>query len=182
MQYSGMTGKSLTELECCVLGVVWREGPCTAYDLRKIFERSLTTSWRASTGSIYPLVRKLEKMGLVTVVAVGASKRNSRSITITKAGLSKVRNWVCDVPDWIGEPLADPIRTRFYFLQTIAKPKREAVLEEWMSLTRAAIEAVEMEIRKFVELEDTIETVSHQGALMQLQARENWLAMLRPYC
>ncbi len=177
-----MTRQSLTELECCVLGVVWRDGPCTAYDIRKSFEQSATTSWRASTGSIYPLIRKLEKKGLVTVYAVIGSKRQSKLIRITKEGLSKVEEWVSVSPDWLGESVADPIRTRFQFLETIAKPKRKAVLDEWITRTCSAIDCIETEIQNFDKAADQVEILSHRGVLLQLQARQKWLELLKQSC
>ena len=55
----------LTDLEQAALGVVWRDGPCTPYQVRKQFLDSPTPSWSGSAGTIYPLMRRLEDMGLV---------------------------------------------------------------------------------------------------------------------
>ena len=36
MRGKGVAGEP-TELEGCVQGVVWQQGPCTAYTIRKVF-------------------------------------------------------------------------------------------------------------------------------------------------
>ena len=38
--------KNLTELEACVLALITKEGPCTAYSIRKQFEESLSLGER----------------------------------------------------------------------------------------------------------------------------------------
>jgi hypothetical protein len=35
----------LTNLEAAVLSVIWSEGPCTAYAVRRQFQRSLSSHW-----------------------------------------------------------------------------------------------------------------------------------------
>jgi PadR family transcriptional regulator len=52
------TKRALTELESCVLGVVWQRGPCTAYTVRR-------EHWSSSAGSIYPVLARLESLGLI---------------------------------------------------------------------------------------------------------------------
>src|SRR6476659_7226575 len=55
----------LTELEQCVLGVIWRDGPMTAYEIAALFTKSLSPYWSGSAGAIYPVVQRLRKRGLV---------------------------------------------------------------------------------------------------------------------
>jgi DNA-binding PadR family transcriptional regulator len=53
----------MTELKFTILAIVARDGPLSAYDIRKIFARSLTSTWSSSTGSIYPSIRRLQNIG-----------------------------------------------------------------------------------------------------------------------
>ncbi len=55
----------MTELESTVLGVVWLRGPCTAYVIRQEFLASSSSYWTASTGAIYPVLRRLEGAGMI---------------------------------------------------------------------------------------------------------------------
>ena len=72
--------KNLTELEACVLALVAKEGPCTAYSIRKQFEESLTSTWHASTGSIYPLIRRMTERGLLARQDVESDGRGAKEI------------------------------------------------------------------------------------------------------
>ena len=41
----------LSELEAVVLGLIWAEGPCTAYSVRLTVRRSLSDQWSGSAGA-----------------------------------------------------------------------------------------------------------------------------------
>src|SRR5204863_1572686 len=104
------------ELEHCVLSVIWRIQPCTAYQVRRAFQTSLTASWRASTGSIYPLLRKLVAKGFVIQAAIPGDRRHGQALKISPAAAQSLKSWLQDSSSWIAEPVADPIRTRSYGL------------------------------------------------------------------
>ena len=53
----------LTDLELTVLGIIWKDGPSTAYALMRELAESPTSHYRAGAGSIYPLVARLKKRG-----------------------------------------------------------------------------------------------------------------------
>jgi DNA-binding PadR family transcriptional regulator len=173
-----MSRKSLSELESCVLGLIWREGPLTAYQTRMSFLRSSTTSWRASTGSIYPLIRKLQKQGLITTRSIPKSRRNAKLLEVTKSGIASIKGWVSDMPDWIGDPIADPIRTRFYFLNTLSKAKQKPVLAKWRIKTNENISKITTEMRASAKEGDEIEVAALKGVLLHLKARAKWLETL----
>ena len=175
MQNRNMEKRKLSELEACVLGVIWRDGPNTAYQVRMSFSRSLTTSWRASTGSIYPLIRKLKKMGLITERAIPDDPRRAKMLEITENGLAEVKSWVASMPEWIAEPVADTIRTRYHFLSSLPERQRSAVLAAWISHTQEAITHAKAEILHYTEIGDKIDATAHRGMMMQLQARLKWL-------
>jgi hypothetical protein len=48
--------RRLSELEAAVLGLVWSDGPCTAYAVRRTVQNSLSTQWSGSAGAVYPVV------------------------------------------------------------------------------------------------------------------------------
>lgn len=175
---SKMSKQPLSELEACVLGVIWRKGPLTAYQTRKSFLESTTTSWRASTGSIYPLIRKLRKQGLLTARDIPGNRRNAKLLAVTESGIARIKDWVSDTPDWIGEPIADPIRTRFYFLNSLSKAKQKKVLAIWTARTNESISRISTSIRASAKTGDEIEVAAQQGVLLHLKARAKWLETL----
>ena len=121
-----------SELEGFVLGLVWQLGPASAYEIRRHMQTSPSTQWSASAGSIYPLMRRLERAGLLKSRERSGGGRGGREYTITAKGQSALR-------EWVGPPLGaavvtvahDPLRSRARFLGALP---REARLE-WISGT-----------------------------------------------
>ena len=84
-------------LRHAILGLLQRQ-PSTGYELTRLFDKSLRTSWHASHSQIYPELARLEGDGLVEVVATGP--RRSRTWGITDAGRAELRRWVVEAePD-----------------------------------------------------------------------------------
>jgi DNA-binding PadR family transcriptional regulator len=84
-------------LRYAILGLLARR-PSTGYELTLTFDRSLRTSWHASHSQIYPELGKLERAGLVEVVARGA--RRSKTYGLTGPGRDELRRWLVEAePD-----------------------------------------------------------------------------------
>lgn len=165
----------LTELEGAVLGAVQLEGPCTAYAVRKVFQRSPSTFWSGSAGAIYPLLERLELQGLLasTVVPRGAARR--KTYTLTRAGRTALRRWIGPpLPDRLAALQADPIRTRIGFLASLSPAGRRAFLE-------AAEAQIAMEIELTREYGDArketapFEFAASRGLVAVHRARLRWI-------
>lgn len=168
----------VTELEQCVLAVIWRTAGATAYQVRKVFQSSLTATWRASTGAIYPILRRLAEAGLVDERPVAGSKRNARLLTITKAGEAALRSWLVDESDWIAAPVADPMRTRSQVLALLGGQKASAIIEKWRTTSTSALNHVEQRLEDYRLEGNEVETLAHRGTQLQLLARLEWLEEL----
>lgn len=171
--------KSLTELEACVLALIAREGPCTAYSVRKQFEESLTSTWHASTGSIYPLIRRMTERGLLSRRDVESDGRGSKEIEATPAGRRAAQAWLKDVPDWIGEPAADPIRTRLNFISLLAPEECGPAIEQMMVVTKDAAARTAANRDQLKANGKAVEALAVSGAHAMLLARLSWLEEVR---
>lgn len=167
--------KNLTELEACVLALVAKEGPCTAYSIRKQFEESLTSTWHASTGSIYPLIRRMTERGFLARQDVESDGRGAKEIEATPAGRKAAQAWLKEVPDWVGEPAADPIRTRLIFISVLAPGDRVAVIKRMIAATQVSLSRVEVNRAQLSAEGRAVDALSVAGAGHMLQARLNWL-------
>lgn len=160
-----------SELEGFVLGLVWEMGLCSPYELRRQMGASPSTQWSASAGAIYPLVRRLEKAGLVRSKVKAHGKRARREYEVTGAGLKALRAWV-------GPPLAreavtvahDPLRSRARFLGTLSKKERLA----WVKAVRAALDEVERRVRAWKPAKGSGELMTISGEL-DVRSRREWL-------
>lgn len=135
-----------SELEGFVLGLVWRMGPCSPYDVRRSLLESPSTQWSASAGAIYPLLRRLERARLVKSKAKRNGKRERREYEVTPAGLKALRAWVG--PPFSEEAVTvthDPIRSRARFLGVLSQAERAA----WIAAARAALDEVEKRVKEW---------------------------------
>ena len=166
---------SLTELDFCVLGVIWECGPLSAYRVRIRFEQSNTAAWSSSSGSIYPSIRRLVRAGLA-VASSQRDARNTRHVAITAKGRERLRTWIVDLPPGIGTATADPIRTRAQFVTSVPREDRLRFLENARAATRAALREVETVAKRTSASPDSfLEYVGTLGSIFELRARLQWL-------
>jgi DNA-binding PadR family transcriptional regulator len=155
-------------------------GPCSAYEVRRHMQESPSTQWSGSAGAIYPLMRRLERAGLLRGRVRKAGKRAGREYQVTPAGIKALRAWV-------GPPLAaeavtvahDPLRSRARFLEALPVRQRLA----WIQAARAALDEVERRVRaweavngKRVGLAAELMTLSGEG---DVRGRREWVDEVR---
>ncbi len=128
---------AITELEGVVLGIVDSLQPCTAYAVRKQLLASPSTHWSASAGSIYPLLSRLEEMGLVSTRVDPADRRGRRLTSVTRKGRAALRSWIMQAGDpQVAARVFDALRTRAFFLDALDPGEQKRFAE-------AALEAAE---------------------------------------
>jgi DNA-binding PadR family transcriptional regulator len=121
----------LNDLEATTLGVIWKTGPCTPYTVRKEFQNSRSSHWSGSSGTIYPLIRKLEKTGFLTSSNAKTGKRKSKLYTLTSKGLSELRKWLKPPLTETDVMLTlDLVRTRLFFLEALTPKQRELFFDD----------------------------------------------------
>lgn len=164
-----------TELEQVTLGVVWRDGPCTPYHVRKQFLASPTDEWSGSAGTIYPLMRRLEEQGHLTSDVSDRDRRGTRLYRVTPAGRRALKRWLRPPlsPSAIG-PGSDLIRTRLLFFEALSAAERR----EFLEVVTRQLEEATSEMRA-LEREakvggDRICILAARGALLVARARRDW--------
>lgn len=168
-----MNGRKLSELESCALGIIGRTQPCTGYSVRKAFQQSLTINWSASTGAIYPLLKKLTAEGLIEESGMAPDKRGGRLLSVTPKGEAVLRAWVTDVHGRIGSPSADLVRTRSYLLPLLHNAEQRRLVGEWRSATKKTLEAIRE--LKVITKDSPPDRIAFRGSELQLEARLQWL-------
>jgi DNA-binding PadR family transcriptional regulator len=170
----------VTELEYCVLGIVWQSGPITAYEVAKPFAASPSSYWSGSAGAIYPLVRRLEEKGLIRGKAAQWNSRKKRVLTITEQGLAALREWLAPpFPDSAGAASFDPIRTRLVFLNALPPKSRARFFDDAERVVREQLAALQSLHAREREGGSQLDALSTRGAMHELEARLAWLAEVR---
>lgn len=168
--------EKLSELEGAVLGLAWSMGPATPYAIRKVFLDSPAPHWSGSAGAIYPLVRRLERQGLLRSEAAARGRRTSRLYTLTGEGLSRLRAWISPAPrEAVGVPM-DPLRTRLRFLEALPAGERTRFIRECRRRLREHLEEVREDCRRRRRSGDRYEYLMARGALLAVRARLAWLS------
>lgn len=174
------TDKPLSELEGVSLGIVQALQPCTAYQVRGELKGAPSSHWRASAGSIYPLLSRLEKRGLLTSVADDADGRGKKLLQITAAGKQAIRRWILAGTDAdLISSLTDPVRSRMFFLQALAPKQRRDYLDRMIR----RLEDYHIETQEHLNLidvdDDPFNYLGALGGTMSAAARLEWLREVR---
>ena len=176
MPNSKATEKKLTDLEAAVLGVIWRDGPCTPYAIRQHFQGSPSPRWSGSAGAIYPLVRRLEQKQLVTSAPGKRGKRAQRDYRISRDGARIFRKWLRN-PD-TSTDLAlvhDPLRTRILFLSALTSEQSREFVERSLIDLQHQASKIKKELKQLSDADDRCRYLGARNAMLLTKARIQWL-------
>ena len=170
----------LSDLEFCVLGIVWKKGPCTAYTVRKEFVTSPSSHWSGSAGSIYPLMRRLDEKGLLRSSAGRKGRRPHLAYRITRTGLATLRRWLSPpLPGGSAAITFSPLRTRMHFLKALTPRKRIAFLEDALAGLGREIGVVEEICDRYLEEGDLFSHLASIHGLLALRSQVEWIGIVR---
>lgn len=161
----------LSELEGCVLGHLWKHGPCTAYAIRKELLDSPSSHWSGSAGAIYPLLERLETRGIVTSRRTARGDRQHWLYELTTKGLDSFLAWLSPALEHDLISIApDPLRTRMYFLGVLPPARRLAFLAQAREKLKQHIEQM-----RDPPNADEFDRLANRGAIRMTRARIAWL-------
>jgi DNA-binding PadR family transcriptional regulator len=168
-----------SELETSALGFIWRDGPVSAYAVRRFYLDSPTLQWSGSAGAIYPLLARMKRRGLVRAVSRPTGRRPAQVYSITAKGVAALQRWL--KPPFPPRDVAatiDGLRTRTYFLLALSAADRRKFFA-------AAERAIAQEVRRGVALlstdyarADPLAPLAIRGSIMIARARLQWIKEL----
>lgn len=163
----------LSDHEGNLLALLLRCEPATPYQLLRLHVLSPFSRLNESKGSLYPLVRRLERQGLLASRPVNGDRRNARLLTCTDRGRAAVRAWISRIDPTNALP-DDPLLIKIGGLALLSGAEQR----EWVMGARRILE------RKIQTLEShgaTVEAFSgfaRTGAMLSLIVRLEWLELL----
>jgi DNA-binding PadR family transcriptional regulator len=170
-----MKGRSVSELEGCVLGVIGLEEPVTAYAVAMVFVKSPSPQWSGSAGAIYPLVQRLQRGKLVRATKHAVGLRGRSLLSLTPAGRMAFQRWLGPpVSARVGGVPPDSLRTRIRFLGLVSARKQASFLE----MARRSAERSLLVVRAdctYWKMRGGFRYLIARGALMSMEARCRWL-------
>jgi DNA-binding PadR family transcriptional regulator len=168
--------RSLSELELAALGYLWRDGPCTAYRVRRGFEESPSSHWSGSSGAIYPLLRRLEERGFVRSKSGATGARPRKTVSVTPDGRDVLRKWLESVIDLdVASSIHDALRTRMFFLDLLPPAARLDVVRSAIRACEEHTVAIEQDLEDRETSGDRFGVLAARGAWHAARARLVWL-------
>lgn len=142
--------------------------PCSGYDIKKFCDKGISQFWNENFGHIYPVLKQLEKEGLITKEAMKAEGKPPRNVySITPKGRE-------ELTDWLMRPVENtPARLELLLKMTFARNiPREYMIKE--------LESVKQKHEK--RLQEHLEAEAQFGRNEQTRQDEGypyWVATLR---
>jgi DNA-binding PadR family transcriptional regulator len=164
----------LSDNEGSLLGLVLRRQPVTAYQLFRVYEQSPVTSFNASKGSLYPLIRRMLAAGLLEAEHKSGDGRNPASLRCTKAGEQAVRSWLKNLRT-SHVMLDDPLRTMMLSLDQLGRDEQIEWVTEAKRLVAEKMALVEQYSRS---VQVPFQEIAHRSAMGALRAKMEWLDAL----
>lgn len=167
----------LTDLEAAAVGEILNHQPCTAHFIRTCFRESLTSHFSNSAGSVYPMMKRLEKRGVLESSSRKEGQRYVRYYHVTAVGQSDLRKWLST--DLAEQELIsiDPTRTRMLYLNRLSKSKRV----NWFDCRERELKAQLANIKKQSQRIDPstraaiFQELAIENAIVNFQSRLKWL-------
>lgn len=162
-------------LKFIILGLLTQQGQ-TGYDLAKSFDSDIGEFWQANHSQIYPLLKKMEKEGLITheILTVG-QKMEKKLYLITKAGETLFDQWLKEpsLPD----NSHDEFILKLYFINDAHSSLLPVMLREQAKIHHAKLGHLEQQLkRKFPDQTAIDRQYGHFLVLRHALNRENQYA------
>ncbi|MBN2305696.1 MAG: PadR family transcriptional regulator [Anaerolineae bacterium] len=172
--------RDLTTLEYIVLGLISIE-PQSGYSIISTLETGISR-WSASPGSIYPILKRLDKQGLIAgELEIVYETRPRKMYRLTAQG-----GTVLD--DWLRGPLAwsevlegrDIVLIKFLFMEQ--RLSRDEVIK-WLDTYEEQTDSYNAPQRVFHEIliggSSLHQQLIHEVTLMELNMQRTWIQLAR---
>ena len=172
--------RKLSELEGVSLGIIYKRQPCTAYRVRSELKLAPSSHWRASAGSVYPLLARLKADGLVASTTDKNDGRGRKLLKVTAHGRQSLKAWIiAGVDQDLISSVTDPIRSRTFFLNVLSAPKRQEYLDRLIALMESYLSETKDHLEQKKKTGELIDYLGSLGAVTLTEARLDWLRVVR---
>lgn len=171
-----MIERGLTDLEYAVLGLISVE-PQSGYSIINAFELSPSIRWSASPGSIYPMLKRLEKAGYIDGEIQPVHETRPRKMyRLTPKGEAVFDEWIRETPTNLEvTERRDVMMLKFLFAEKRLTP---AEVNAWLDHYDAAITNY-LKMFQFSRHPSMAEWSVHQLLIVEMSMME--VAMLRQW-
>jgi DNA-binding PadR family transcriptional regulator len=171
-----MPREKLSTSEYTVLGIVWRDGPCTTYAVMRELASSASTFYRNRAASTYRVAQRLIGLGLLELDGEEIGSRGDRQIKATEKGYAELQKWLSPpIPKVEVAHTIDLIRLRVHFIAALDGPGRVAFLDDALNAARQRL----AELERVKPSPDPFEALGSLGTIYETRARIEWLEQVK---
>jgi DNA-binding PadR family transcriptional regulator len=123
-----------------ILGVL-SFGPHSGYDIKAFVDRTLRFFWAASYGSIYPELKRLEAMGLISASDDATGGRKRTVYALTDAGRDRLHAWVMS-DESLAYELRDEGLLKLFVASNVAPGDEDAVVRQMLLRHQETLDAL----------------------------------------
>lgn len=99
----------------------------TGYDLKKLFDESISNFWYASLSQIYRELGVLENKGMLTSAIEKQSDRPDKKVySITEDGKKAFKEWIKNFPEKLSKEKRDEFTLRIFFGSNLSKEELDS--------------------------------------------------------
>lgn len=111
-RFSGYRGETFSGLDVLVLSIIRNHEGISGYEISQVINRKFKPMWRASPGTIYPLLNRLNGKGFFeTEEFIDENNRQKKIYRITDLGIERLKEVLKDNFESSMNTLGDYIRT-----------------------------------------------------------------------
>jgi DNA-binding PadR family transcriptional regulator len=163
-------------IEMAVLGIVWKQGPCTSYSVMQELSASASAFVRSKAGSVYPLVARLVDSAFLCYEEGRRGSKGDRKLEITAAGLDRIQGWLMSpIPREDIAHTVDLIRMRSGYLGTLEPKDREQFVDRSLAGLREHLKRCEEREIHYLEAGDAFGALGVREMIHETRARIAWL-------
>ncbi len=172
------TSGPYSELEYLILAMVGEEIN-SGYAMRKEMNRMRGGRWSAESGSVYRVLRRLERDNLVIEARkVGVPNRERTEYDLSTQGEALLHSWLTFPPDRSELAfLVDPIRTRSYFISRLKPAEQARVVKTWVQESKQFVSDLDRDLQA-TSYKDPLRNMAYYNLMFLAEARHEWLKKL----
>lgn len=127
-------------IEYIILGLLYAKAR-SGYEIKKIIEENISMFYRASNGSIYPALRKLENKGWIKMMLDLSDPREKKIYEMTQEGEVIFKEWLIQPIQYTTSGAQECVKVFFYdFLEEAKRMELLVRLEESIKETLVEFE------------------------------------------
>lgn len=132
-----------------ILGTLYNK-PLTGYEIKKMIAAGVGLFYKASYGSIYPILADLMKNNMISCEAVEGSGRNQKRYTITDSGKGSFLSWLksCDLDD----SKAEAFVAKVFFFDKLDMPDAQIQIDAFHQKLELSLQDLCKQREEFIHL------------------------------